>query len=336
MTTTLALKAGMVTSVGSLPHHDADEAAEFVLRRHPLVPSAPQLPHRSPLEGMIAQAARGIPGVSVAPDGSLTVDTAVLDPEAPTEPCLDGAGHAGLLAFLSLVAGRTDPIKIQLTGPITLGLALVAAGAEPKVAFPVALQAVRTRGAALVALCRRRLPQAPLLAFLDEPGLGAVAAGGLPLDLDAATDLLSSALAALELDATTGVHCCAPTDWRLVSAAGPTVLSLPATVDATLASAGSLGHHLERGGWVAWGAVPTHEPLGTDADRLWRRLTAIWCELVKAGCDPVQLRAQAIVTPACGLAGHGISQASRSLYLAVELAKRVSDQAVAARLSMGA
>ena len=50
----------------------------------------------------------------------------------------------------------------------------------------------------------------------------------------------------------------------------------------------------------------------------------------------VQLRAQAIITPACGLAGHGISQAARSLGLASELANRVSDQAVAARLSMGA
>lgn len=284
---------------------------------------------------MVAQAARGISGVTVRADGSLAIDRARLDPEAPVEPCLDGAGHAGLLAFLSLVAGRTAPVKIQLTGPITLGLALVEAGAEPGVAFPVAREAVRTRGRALVSLCRQRLACAPLLAFLDEPGLTGVA-GGLPLDLDEATDLLSGALAALELDAITGVHCCGPTDWRLVSGAGPTVLSVPATAESAVVAAGALGQHLERGGWIAWGAVPTHEPLGTDADRLWRRLTGVWCELVRAGCDPVQLRAQALVTPECGLAGHGISQASRSLHLAAELAKRVSDQAVAARLSMGA
>lgn len=335
MSKALPLRPGAVTSVGSLPHHDADEAAEFVVRHHPAMPAAPQLPLRSPLEGMIAQAARGIRGVRLGPDGTLSIEADRLDPEAPIDPSLDGAGHAGLLAFLSRVAGRTDPVKVQLTGPITLGLALVDAGAAPKVAFPVALAAVRARGAALTSLCRQRLPQAPLLAFLDEPGLTAVA-GGLPLDLDAATDLLSSALAALELDATTGVHCCGPTDWRMVSAAGPTVLSLPATAETALADPSPIGQHLERGGWIAWGAVPTHEPLGTDTDRLWRRLSAIWCELVKAGCDPVQLRAQAIITPACGLAGHGVSQAGRSLRLASELAKRVSDQAVAARLSMGA
>jgi hypothetical protein len=43
-----------------------------------------------------------------------------------------------------------------------------------------------------------------------------------------------------------------------------------------------------------------------------------------------------MVTPACGLAGHGISQAALWLELAAELASRVSDQAVAAKLSMGA
>lgn len=328
------LRPGAVTSVGSLPHLDADEAAAFVLRRHPTIPAAPQLPARSHLEGMVAQAARGIQGVTVTRRG-LELDLAALDPEAPVDPCLDGAGHAGLLAFLALVAGRTEPVKVQLTGPVTLGLALIQAGAEPDLAFRVAASAVRTQAAALVELCRHRLPDAPLLAFLDEPGLTALA-GGIPLDVDATTDLLSGALATLEPHATSGVHCCGPTDWRLVSAAGPTVISMPATAETVLAGATAIGQHLERDGWVAWGAVPTHEPLGTDVDRLWRRLTALWCELVKVGCDPVQLRAQAIVSPACGLAGHGVSQASRSLLLASVIADRVSDQAIAARLSMGA
>ena len=77
------LRAGAVTSIGSLPHRDADSAAAFVLRHHPGLPAAPQLPRRSPLEGMVAQAARGIEGVRVAPDGSIHVDPAGLDPSAP-------------------------------------------------------------------------------------------------------------------------------------------------------------------------------------------------------------------------------------------------------------
>lgn len=334
--TAQALRPGAVTSIGSLPHRDPDTAAAFVLRHHESLPAIPQLPRRSPFEGMVAQAARGIPGVTVNPDGSLTVDVHALDPSAPTRPTFDGASHAGLLAFLSLAAGRTDPVKLQLTGPVTLGLALIEAGAEPAVAYAVAAAAVRAEGAALLAHCRRRLPEAPFVVFLDEPGLVRVAHGGLGIEPEATIDLLSNALAMLEEDAVTGVHCCGPTDWRLPSAAGATVLSLPVDLDSALVGASALNAHLDRGGWIAWGVVPTHEPLGTDPDRLWRRLSAVWCELVQAGCDPVQLRTQALVTPACGLAGHGVSQAARALRLATTVAARVTDQAVAARLSAGA
>lgn len=322
--------------MGSLPHRDADEAAAFVLDHHPGLPAAPQLPHRSPLEGMIAQSARGIEGVRVAVDGTISVDAAGLDAGAPVRTAIDGTSHGGLLAFLAAAAGRTGPVKVQLTGPITLGLALVEAGADPAVAFEVAGAAVSAQARDLVALVARRLPDAPILAMLDEPGLVALSSDRVPLTADATIDLISGSLAALEgSGATTGVHCCGATDWRLVSQAGPTVLALPAEPE-VLDDAGALATHLERGGWVAWGAVPTDQPIGTDADRLWRHLAALWCELVRLGCDPALLRTQAMVTPACGLAGHGISQAARWLELAAEIAARVSDQAVAAKLSMGA
>lgn len=331
------LQPGGVTSIGSLPHRDADSAAAFVLRHHTQLPAAPQCPRRSPLEGMVAQVARGIPGVHVRQDGSLTVDLDELDEDAEPTSVLDGSSHAGLLAFLSLAAGRTAPVKVQLTGPVTLGTALLEAGAPPRVAYRMAGAAVRAYGTALMELCSRRLPEAELVAFVDEPGLvRAVKDGGLPLAPEATVDLLSSALAVLEPHATTGVHCCGRTDWRLATAAGASILSLPADPEAVAASAGVLNAHLERGGWIAWGAVPTSEPVGQGADRLWRRLTNIWCDLVQAGCDPAQLRAQALVTPACGLAGHGVSQAARALRLAATLGERATDQAVAARLSAGA
>ena len=49
------LRPGGVTSIGSLPHRDADAACDFVLKHHPSLPAAPQLPRRSALEGMVAR-----------------------------------------------------------------------------------------------------------------------------------------------------------------------------------------------------------------------------------------------------------------------------------------
>lgn len=326
-----------MTSIGSLPHRDADAASEFVLKHSPTLPAAPQLPRRSALEGMVAQAARGIPGVTVDRDGAITVDTKRLDPEAPITPMFDGAGHGGLLAFLSHAAGRTEPVKIQMTGPITLGSALIAAGADADIAFTVAARAVRAQGRALLELVRHRLPDAPLVAFLDEPGLVDVGEGRwVPLGAEATIDLLSTGLAALEGVAVTGVHCCGPTDLRLVAAAGPDIIAIPAENEIVLPVANLLTSHLERGGWIAWGAIPTSKPLGTDADRLWRKLSLLWSDVVQAGADPALIRARALVTPACGLAGHGVSQAARALRMSKTLSDRVVDQAAATRSSIGA
>ena len=47
--------SGTATSIGSLPHTDADTAARLVLDLHPSLPAAPQLPMLSAAEGMLAK-----------------------------------------------------------------------------------------------------------------------------------------------------------------------------------------------------------------------------------------------------------------------------------------
>jgi methionine synthase II (cobalamin-independent) len=331
------LRPGAATSIGSLPHTDPVEAAELVLRAHPELPAAPQLPRRSWREGMVAQAALGIAGVHVTGEAGLSIDLDELGSEALAPSTIDAESHAGLLAFLDAAEGRTGSVKLQLTGPITLALALIDAGAPAGLALDVAAAAVREHAGALLSTVRDRRPEASLLVFLDEPGMARLVRDQeLEVDVERVVDQLSSALAVVEEHAVTGVHCCAPTEWQLASSAGATVLSMPVEREWLLGSIGAINAHLDRGGWIAWGVVPTHEPLGADPDRLWRRLSTTWCELVQAGCDPIQLRTQALVTPACGLAGHGISQAAHALDLASKVADRVTDQAVAVRLSAGA
>lgn len=329
------VEIGTATGVGSLPHTDRDQAVAFVLDHLPELPSLPSLPGVDPREQMIAQAAWGLAGVRVGPDGELAVDGAALDPEAPLgDGELAGAPFATWRAFLAAVAGRTQPLKLQLTGPVTLAVALHRAGASPEVAVRVAGPAVRARSRDLLRAVRAVAPEAPLVAVLDEPAL----VGGFPVELaDAETliDLVSSALALWEPQALAGIHCCGETDWKALLQTGPRLLSVP--VGAGLgAGAGALAAFLERDGWVAWGAVPTDRPLGDSASHWWRQLSAQWCELVRAGCDPVRIRCQALVTPACGLAGHRLPQAELVLELSRAVGMRIHDQLAGVRLSVGA
>lgn len=333
---TIELTAGTSTSIGSLPHADPHEAAALVLERQPRLPAAPSLPNRSGTERMVAQAAWGIPGVDVLPDGSLQIDDPRLDPGAPlTTTGIEGEPFVGLRAFLGAAAGRRTPVKLQLTGPVTLGLALHAAGVDAERAFAVAGPAVSARADALLGVARQALPHAPLVVFVDEPGLGAAMHPGFPVAPDQAVDLVSGALAAIEPHAVTGLHCCGAADWKLVLQAGPQILSLPVGMGA-VDHAGALGAFVERGGWIAWGAVPTSGPLGSSAARLWEQLSAEWCGLTQGGCDPVLLREQALITPACGMATHDPVQVDTVLALTSQVARRVRTQAEGLRLTVGA
>jgi hypothetical protein len=327
------LVPGLATGIGSLPHTDATEAATVVLRRLPELPAVPQLPARDAREGMIAQWVVALPEVRVEPDGSITIDGWS---EAEPECIVDAAAHGGFLAFLDAASALERPpprVKAQLTGPLTLGVALCAAGMPERRAFRRAAALTRAWAVALEETLARRLPESSAVLFFDEPALVAWQRGGGLLDRESAIDVLSGALAAV--DSITGVHVCGDGDLGLALEAGPDVLGVEVS-DELPAQWVALARFLDGAGWVAWGAVPTDRPVGESADPHWRRLAAVWCELTKVGIDPVPLRARALITPACGLAGYGATQAERVLGIARELAVRVHDQAVAARFTLGA
>lgn len=332
----LNLRVGTASAIGSLPHRHVDAAVAVALAACPDLPAAPSLPGRDAREGMLSQGAWGLRGVEVGDDGVLRL-VGALDPADPyvDGPGIDGPAFGALRAFLHANRHRTSPIKLQLTGPVTLGVALAEAGAPAPLAFATAVEAVTARADAMLGEALRIAPLAPQVAFVDEPGLVALSRPGFPLATDDALDLVSRALAAVEPFAVTGLHCCGDTDWRLAMDTGPQIVSLP-VAPSIAEHAGALGVHLDRGGWVAWGAVPSSRPVGDSSDRLWRTLSDTWCELVRRGCDALRLREQALVTPECGLAGHDPLQAEHILALTVDLAERVRRQSFGVKLSVGA
>ena len=311
------LRPGMATGVGSLPHGDAGEAVELVLRRHAELPAAPQLPMRSPAELMLAQAVEGLRGVQANALG-LSFDPSLVDPEASVETDFSTDAWVSLSVFLDAVADRRGPIKVQLCGPVSLGFALVHAGMSRTLAGQVASRAVIDRITALLAETRHRAPHAPLVLVLDEPSLTAWYGEGFPWEADDTVDLLSGALAAAAHGAITGVHCCGATEWRLALAAGPQILSVPAASGLTEDPV-ALASFLEGGGWVAWGAVPTDGPVSRQADRYLHAVRAEWHELARGGVDLDLVRGRSLVTPACGLASHTEGQADEILAMTAQI-----------------
>jgi len=309
-------------------------AATFSVEASEL-PAIPSLPKRSPAEGMIAQALVGMQGITVGQYGSIAVDIHRVDPMATVTTDLHDDAFGGFRAFLDTASDRCGPVKWQFVGPVTLGLAMIRIGVPPSVAFEASVRAVRAHVQHLLAEVAAALPTTQQVVFIDEPSLGELMQPGFPIAPDTAIDLVSGALAVIEPAALAGLHVCADSDIASQLAAGPSVLSVP--VGASLVdAAGYLISFLEGGGTIAWGAVPTSGPIPTSAERPWRHLTELWCQLVERGADPTQLRERSVITPACGLGLHSPAIADRVYRITREIGRRVRDQAAASRYVLGA
>lgn len=329
-----SLPSGATTSVGGLPHRDAAHAAAFALR-HMDLPAIPSLPRRSPAEGAIAQAMVGMRGITVGQYGAIAVDARQVDPLAPVVTDLQHDAFVGFRTFLEMARGHTGWVSWRFVGPVTFGMALMRAGVPMSEAFEVAVRGVRTRIQHLLDAVDAALPGCSQLVFLEEPDLADMMAPGFPLAPDTTIDLVSGALAAIEGSALAGLHVCGFADISSQLAAGPAVISLPVRPE-VIDAAGYLLTFMERGGYVAWGAVPTNGPMSTSADRPWRQLSQLWCEFVQRGADPGLLRRQALITPECALGAHTPALAERVYRIAADVGRRVRDQAAATRWALGA
>ncbi|MBT4983199.1 MAG: hypothetical protein HOJ85_09905 [Ilumatobacter sp.] len=299
---------GAATSIGGLPHRDAAAAAAFAIGEFEIA-TIPSLPN---VAGMTAAAL------------------------ATNE--LDDSSFDGLHAFLTL--GRLvnldgEPITWHLPGPLSVGVSLCDAGLEPAEAFALAGKVVGSKLVEIAAEVSRVLPNSPQLVMIDEPALADLMRPDFPIPPDHAVDVMSSAMAALPHDVVAGIHCNLQCDIATMLASGPAVISVP-VADDLVDWAGYIDRFLDDGGVIAWGVVPTGGPIAAGADRYWRALSDVWCELVRRGCDPVALRRQSMVTPGGGLEAHAVSVARRLARLTAEVAKRVRDQSNATRFALGA
>ncbi len=328
------LPGGIATGIGGLPHRDAGDAAAFVLANLEL-PAIPTLPRRSPAEGAIAQAMVGMQGITIGQYGSISVDAAQVDPLAPLVTDFQHDAFVGFRTFLEAAHGRTGWVKWQFVGPVTFGMALMRAGVPMSEAFESAVRCVRDRIEHLIDYVDEALPGCRQLVFIEEADLAELMTPGFPIAPDTAIDLVSGALAAIETSAVSGLHVCGLGDIPSQLAAGPAVLSLPVRQEVA-ESAGYLVRFMERGGYIAWGVVPTSGPITTSAERPWRQLCQLWCELVQRGADPALLRQQSLITPECGLSSHTPAVAERVHRIAAEVSRRVRDQANASRWALGA
>ncbi len=316
----------LTTMIGSMPQETPEEALK-VLGDHPLtIPAWPQLPKRTPFEGMVPQYSEGFPGVKVLLDKhSLWVqndddlphalatfyENLLAEDLAPM--AISDSLASGFHAFLNQLdaAGtRLSVIKGQVTGPLTFGLGL-ADQDRNAVWFDEQYRDVLLKGLGMKAQwqireLKKRADQ--VLLFLDEPILSAL---GTPAYMGISDEMILNALnevihAAQAKGARVGIHCCGNMDWGLLAQTNLDIIAFDAySYGEKLALyPEQISAFLERGGTLAYGIVPTleHEDIMQEtSESLLQRLLSLLNLYSQKGIPEHLVYNQVMLTPACGM-----------------------------------
>ncbi len=317
-----------------MPGTDPAEAMRVIAGELPDFPHVPELPDRGPgadLTGRTAALLVDIP-VEVTPRGWRLAE----------RPGRDLARARSMLSsdldvMEEVLDGFRGPVKIQLCGPWTLAATLeLPRTMNVAIADPGAvadLTASLAEGAAAyTAELAERVPGARPVVQLDEPALPAVAAGRVPT----ASGL--SRLAAVEADVLrerlaqvitashgyTVIHSCAAAiPFGIIRAARADAVSFDLS-QLRREDEDGVAESAEAGMGLLTGVVPAAPDAGTarragptgpgdgsaEAREAAERVIRLWRRL---GLPLATCPAQAVITPACGLAGMSPAQARAAL-----------------------
>jgi Cobalamin-independent synthase, Catalytic domain len=304
-----------------MPGTDPAEAMRVVSGELPDFPHLAELPDRGPgaeLTGRTAALLVDMPA-EVTPRGWRLAERPGRDLSRARSML-----SSDLDAAEEVLQGFTGPLKIQICGPWTLAATMELTRTMSVVlADPGAvadLTASLAEGAAAhVSDVAKRVPGARLVVQFDEPALPSVTAGLVPtasglsrlaaVEEDTVQDRLGQVLAA-----TTGytvVHCCAShVPFGIIRRAGADGLAFDLS-QLRRGEEDGVAQAAEAGLGLLTGAVPTAVAAATvmepgaarengGARETAERLIRLWRRL---GLPLATLTDQAVITPACGLAG---------------------------------
>ena len=303
-----------------MPGTDPAEAMRVVAGELPDFPYLPELPDRGPgadLTGRTAALLVDMPA-EVTPRGWRLAE----------RPGRDLNRARSMLAsdldvLEEVLQGFEGPLKIQLCGPWTLAATLELTRTMNKaLADPGAvadLTASLAEGAAAYAAdMAKRVPGGKLVVQFDEPALPSVVEGLVPsqsgvsrlaaIEADTVRDRLNQVLGATP--GYTVVHCCATTvPFGIIQRAGAGGIAFDLS-QLRRGEEDGVAEAAEAGLGLLTGAIPALADEPGGARETAERVLRLWQRI---GLPLATAADQAVITPACGLAGASPAQARAAL-----------------------
>lgn len=342
------------TAIGSLPHADAKAAVDVILKNIPNAPIWPQLSALGMNEQMEIQYSEHMPGATIDREKERMFIATESD-EAMMEMGTDwftaiesndteyfkitenfSRGFYAMKEALSADTEKRPFVKVQVTGPCSFALTIVDEGKRAvyyndmfrdiivkTIAMKAKWQIQQYRGFADNIIC-----------FIDEPILSAFGSSTyVSVQRDDVINMLKEVIAAVHDEGgIAGIHCCGNTEWSILVDAGVDIINFDAFDfgETIFLYMDHIKKHLERGGALAWGIVPTNTDklVGVEADDLIVKWDALVEELSsKTGISKEQIYLQSLITPSCGTGSLPIADAEKVFRLDGEVSEKLRQRA---------
>lgn len=327
------------TGIGTLPHKDAKEACRLVLDTFDM-PFWPQLPNLSFLESMISQFSEGIPSIRIDYQRErIWVEKGRSDDlmdfyknysEGLRSSVSEGYAK-GLYTLVELLKDKKlNSLKGQITGPLTFTLGLKDSDGRPtyfdEELREISLMLLKAKISWQIDFLR---PYADnIILFIDEPILSALGSTSyIGVKSEETKRLLKEIAEAIRhAGGIPGIHCCGNADWPVVIASSINIISFDAYgyVDTVSIYPSEFTEFLKEGGYLAWGIVPTTDPIKeATIDSLKKRFQEGMEKLSKSIPEDLLL-SQILLTPSCGTGSRSIEETLKIFQFLKSLKESIS------------
>lgn len=309
----------LTTGIGSLPYLDAKESAKKICAEFD-IPFWPQLPKRGFKENMYVQFSQGLPSLIIdEKNKKIHVDT--------SKDLSEGLGRIyeayisgdygsfgltedfapGFYAFLDTAKKYNfEYVKGHITGPISAGLSIVDEKGQSIIYNDVLKDALIKLLEMKAAWQIDKLGKVSknIIIFIDEPYLTSFGSSFVSIERHNIVLMLKALVDKIHSkNAWAGVHCCGNTDWSILVEAGVDIINFDAYlyIDSLLLYSNDIAGFLRKGGYLAWGIVPTSEAVLKETGvSLFKRLS-FYIENLEKKQIPENLIISSILTPSCGM-----------------------------------
>ena len=202
---------------------------------------------------------------------------------------------------------RYKYLKGHVTGPLTFSLSIPDQKKRP-IYYDTDMLDVILKAISQKAVWQTRELQKyadKVIIFIDEPILSAFGSSTyLGLAREDVIRLLNEVIDAIhKAGGISGIHCCGNTDWSIIASTKIDIINFDAYLFTRSIAIypNEINDFLKRGGFLAWGIVPTSEAIRKEStDSLFNKMTAGMNQLITTNTFEDILLKQCLITPSCG------------------------------------